>query len=512
MHGFFVKLYKEIWIWYSFVGRTSMKKLLLSIFIFVFSMQFCLAKEHVLNFNGSKYTLLYSAKNKDFGGYINEYFKPRETYNTWSEMIAVHHFPNAYSPIDRIKDFKNYLGSMNVPSALTFDDKKNTAMIDFIMIADQHMPIVMEFNIFKYEKSKKCGSIAVQYAKRYSATTSLQIEQIKADFEKNRKRLIKQVQKLNIPEVIDEDIDKCISSVDLKAETDAEIQKEKEAIAAKEAAEREAAEKAAAEKESSEQTAELSEKNADSKNKAVNEIVANSKNDNSLKELSTFDKKVEANEVKKVEKIETKSDEVETEIKPEIVSENVKLEPQKVKEDPQNNEVKPIAAPVPAVNKTIEEPSKEVKKSKKNKKIKEVSYEVSNSKNKYIAEPRTKKELKAEIKQYKLKQKQQLRDAKLKAKIDKKNKDESDKLLKKQAKIDKKNKIKEEKLAKKQAKIDKKNQKKAEKMAKKPYEISNTNNELISKPRTKKDLKAQNKKLKKEAKLRAKRAKKKLSE
>ena len=489
-----------------------MKKFLLSIFIFIFSMQFCLAKEHVLNFNGSKYTLLYSAKNKDFGGYINEYFKPRETYNTWSEMIAVHHFPNAYSPIDRIKDFKNYLGSMNVPSALTFNDKKNTAMIDFIMIADQHMPIVMEFNIFKYEKSKKCGSIAVQYARRYSATTTLQIEQIKSDFEKNRKKLLKNVQKLNIPEVIDEDIDKCISSVELKSITDEEIRKENEALAAKEAAEREAAEKANAENEAVEKVAaEEKQKVENDKNVIADEVLAVS-NDKIVKDLSEADVEVKANEVKKIETNEVKSDEVKKDIKTEIVSEKLNSEPEKANEEPKKEDIITAAAPVPVAEKTVKQSSKEVKKSKKNKKIKEVSYEVSNSKNKYIAEPRTKKELKAEIKQNKLRQKQQLSDAKQKAKIDNKNKKESDKLIKKQAKIDKKNKIKAEKQAKRQAKIDIKNKKKAEKMAKIPYEISNTNKEFAAKPRTKKDLKLQNKKLKKEAKLRAKRAKKKLSE
>jgi hypothetical protein len=190
-----------------------------------------MAKDYSLNFNGDKYYLLYSAKNKEFGGYINEYFKNGETYNIWSEMIAVHHFPNAYSPVDRIKDFKDYLGSIHVPSSLTFDDKKNTAAIDFILIAEKNMPVVMEFNVFKYEKSKKCGSIAVQYAKRYSATTTLQIEQIKSDFEKNRMKLVKKVQKLNIPEVLDENIDKCISALDIKNETDNEIKREKEYIA-----------------------------------------------------------------------------------------------------------------------------------------------------------------------------------------------------------------------------------------------------------------------------------------
>ena len=147
-----------------------MKKILVLFLIMVFNVQLIYAtskdKDYTLNFNGSKYHLLYSVKSKDFGGYLNEYYKKGETYNIRSELVAVHHFPNAYSPIDRIKDFKDYLGSMNVPSSLTFDDKRNTAMIDFIMLTEHKLPIVVEFNIFKYEKSKKCGSIAVQYVKR----------------------------------------------------------------------------------------------------------------------------------------------------------------------------------------------------------------------------------------------------------------------------------------------------------------------------------------------------------
>ena len=178
---------------FSKLRRVFMKKIFIIYIVLQLSVQIVFAKndkDYSLHFDGNKYHLLYSVKNPDFGGYLNEYYKQGETYNIWSEMLAVHHFPNAYSPIDRIRDFKEYLSDMQIPSSLTFDDKKNTAMIDFIMITNNHMPVVLEFNIFKYEKSKKCGSIAVQYVKRYAATTTMQIEEIKKDFEKNRKHYI----------------------------------------------------------------------------------------------------------------------------------------------------------------------------------------------------------------------------------------------------------------------------------------------------------------------------------
>ena len=431
-----------------------MKKILIFIFVFIISLQTASAKNYTLKFNGEKYTLMYSAKNKDFGGYINEYFKPRETYNIWTEMIAVHHFPNAYSPIDRIKDFKDYLGSMNVPSSLTFDDSKNTAMIDFILISDKQMPIVMEFNIFKYEKSKKCGSIAVQYAKRYAASTTLQIEQIKADFEKNRKNLIKQVKKLEIPVIIDEDIDKCISAIGIKNQTDNEIKQEKEAQAQKE--------------KEMEKAANAEKLEEDTKTEISKEIEINQEKEANTKDNTDENTAISKNEIKEniIEEQTEKTEDKTTE------SEDKKITEQEKEDD--------AAAPVPAEAAVVEKEKAINDHAKDKKKTKNVNYEVKNSKDKYYAQPRTRKELKNEVKQNKNKQKQLKKDAKKQAKIDKIN-------------------------SKKQIK----SAKKAEKTS---QEIKNKNTELIAEPRTKKELKKQSKMLKKQAKERAKQAKIKLSE
>ena len=189
-----------------------MKKILTIAILFLLSINIVIAKEkdnYRIKYDGVEYSLLYSTKNPELGGYLNEYYKWNETYNNWSEMVAIHHFPNAYSPIDQVKSFREYLGSLNCPSALTYDENKNIALIDFIMINDHRLPIVLEFNVFKYEKSKKCGSVAVQYAKRYIVTTALQMEAAKKDFDKIRKRALKQVKNFNVPEIVYKEIDKC---------------------------------------------------------------------------------------------------------------------------------------------------------------------------------------------------------------------------------------------------------------------------------------------------------------
>lgn len=442
-----------------------MKKIFLLLLVFLFSAQLSFAKDYTIHFNGTKFHLLYSIKNKDFGGYLNEYYKKGETYNIWSELVAVHHFPNAYSPIDRVKEFKNYLGSMHVPNSLTFDDKKNTATIDFIMITEHRLPVILEFNIFKYEKSKKCGSVAIQYSKRYSATTAMQVEEIKNDFEKNRKKLIKKVEKLKVPELVTEDIDKCISAADIIKESESEKSIEENKI--------------------SEKTEEdiISQNDETNDNQIEENDISNDSENIVSKENKLTDKNIEdVNTDKQTDKI------IDKEILEESKTTQDSVKVTEVEENEVNDNTA-IKEKTSANHKDISENNQQnidttliPSKTKEQKNIKEVNYQIINTKDEYIAKPRTKKELKEEVKQHKLYNKAKKKEAKLKAKQ-----------------------------KKKQAKLDAKNKKRAEKLSKKTYEISNNNSDLIAQPRTKKELKANNKRLKREAKERVKKAKKKLN-
>ena len=356
-----------------------MKKLLIFVFVFVMSIQICSAKnsdkDYSLNFNGIKYHLLYSVKNKDFGGYLNEYYRQGETYNIWTDMVAIHHFPNAYSPIDRIKDFKNYLSSMNVPSSLTFDDRKNAAMIDFIIIKSDKVPVVLEFNIFKYEKSKKCGSVAVQYVKRYSATTTMQVEQIKDDFEKSRKKLLKNVKKFTIPQIITEDIDKCISGTEVRKQDTAEEESAK--AVNDENTKEETAPKNEAETTVNEE-APVGQIAEPANEKPAEEPVEPNKPEENAAEPETNSDESSVQEIKKEESV--------TEVK-----------------TPEKEEPKPVVtAPVPQVTDKETDVIQETKADKKQKEnIKNSNYQIINDKDDFYAKPRTKKELKELKKEYK---------------------------------------------------------------------------------------------------------------
>ncbi|GEM_PF-6631710 len=190
-----------------------MKYFVLIISILVLGCGLCLAKSNkqefqYVKFNGAKFTLFYSTKSKELGSYINEYYKKNQTYTTWNELIALHHYPNAYSPIDQAKEFRTYLQEQGVPSELNIDEKHNSATLDFIIISQQKRPILLEFNIFRFAKSPKCGSIGFQYAKRYKINNALEINKFKKTIEKERKKYIKKFKKVNVPELIYEEIDK----------------------------------------------------------------------------------------------------------------------------------------------------------------------------------------------------------------------------------------------------------------------------------------------------------------
>ena len=185
-----------------------MRKILSIILVFLCTINIVFAQnDKILNFNKNKYTLLYSAKNFDNNGYINEYYKNGESPELWSELIAVHHFPNVFSPISQAEAFRQYLDSIRCPSALKVNEKDNEAIIDFVLIDAKRLPVILEFNIFKYQKDESCGTKAIQYAKRYFVTNELQIEAVKEEFNKSREKMLKKVEKFNIPNLVKQDID-----------------------------------------------------------------------------------------------------------------------------------------------------------------------------------------------------------------------------------------------------------------------------------------------------------------
>lgn len=156
-----------------------------------------------VKFNGTKYTLSYSAKSTETGGFLNEYYKANQTYASWTELVGVHHYPTAYYPIEHAKEFAKYLESTGVSTNIEVDEDKNEALLYFVVMDKHKLPIVMEFDVFKYAKSPICGTVGAQFAKRYLINNPLEVEKIKKEIPKRCPKYIKKMSKFEIPEVID---------------------------------------------------------------------------------------------------------------------------------------------------------------------------------------------------------------------------------------------------------------------------------------------------------------------
>ena len=113
-----------------------------------------------LNFLGADYNLAYSSRGAG-GGYFNEYVKNGQTVKNWNELLVVHHFPLAKSPLTEAKKLSSVITAIyakqnkKAPVALSYNDKTDAAIVDFVMpVLDNKKELkCLEFNIFKYEKS-----------------------------------------------------------------------------------------------------------------------------------------------------------------------------------------------------------------------------------------------------------------------------------------------------------------------------------------------------------------------
>ena len=223
-------------------------------------------------------------------------------------------------------------------------------------------------------------------------------------YEKNRKKLIKAVKKHNIPQIITEDIDKCISGIEINKQTADDIAK------------LEAEKKIAAEENENEDV-------INQINKIFSDGASDTAEDNLIKpgqqeaKLETPDFKLHGSEELTCvvsdttsDKFEQKKETEEVAQKPEI-NKN-KTNPENMNQTPKNNTIKEepatpiaVAAPVPQEQKTkIQSNSQEENNKqqiKKEKNIKKTKFVIENNKEEYIAKPRTNKELKKLKKQNK---------------------------------------------------------------------------------------------------------------
>ncbi len=185
-----------------------MKKLLTFIVMFL---MFCIPvfaqTNPSVNFDGKAYVLKYSAKMQT-GSYMNEYYLPAEKYGNWTKLIGVFDYPQMKDPINGAAIFLNSVKSKNTPGEMWVNKDKNSAVVSFIVITGGgNSPLKSEINFFRYEKSAKNGTIALQYAERYVIKTDAEYEEYKKNLRDRVLKFTRLMTTAPMPELVERDVD-----------------------------------------------------------------------------------------------------------------------------------------------------------------------------------------------------------------------------------------------------------------------------------------------------------------
>lgn len=189
--------------------KRVLKGLVNLFFIIVLLSGYSYAKQ--IKFDNEIYELQYSKRAPLTRGYINEYIRPSENTKNWIKLICIYYYPDKSDPISLAKNMEALVKLTNSKTGTTVyvNKDKNEAMVDFIawpMTKDQNASY-MEFNVFKYKNYNKKGVIAFQYAQRYYEKGQ-SYEELKREFNSNRKKIILLVADTSIPKLIEKDVEK----------------------------------------------------------------------------------------------------------------------------------------------------------------------------------------------------------------------------------------------------------------------------------------------------------------
>ena len=185
-----------------------MKKILLSIvMISVFGISVFAQSNPSVNFNGKSYVLKYSAK-MQAGAYANEYYLPAEKYDNWTKLIGVFDYPQEKSPVIAANNLLNKAKSMDSSGQIWVNKEKNSAVVSFIIFTGGGSePLKAEINFFRYEKSAKNGSIALQYAERHVINTDAEYEEFKTYIASQIPKIANIMTNAPMPNIVERNVD-----------------------------------------------------------------------------------------------------------------------------------------------------------------------------------------------------------------------------------------------------------------------------------------------------------------
>ena len=163
------------------------------------------AKAEEIHFNNDIFILKYSTLSQLNKGYENEYYLKNEGKNNWTKMVGIYYYPEVSNPLKFADKECKTIESTETNVLLKFIENKKAdkAALSYLQNGSANGKNFFEYNIFKYEKSKNCGTIAFQYAKKFQVYDNQEVAEVKKKFSKFRPRAMKKINDFEIPDVVE---------------------------------------------------------------------------------------------------------------------------------------------------------------------------------------------------------------------------------------------------------------------------------------------------------------------
>ena len=188
-----------------------MKKIVIILFICILTIGSVFAQTNgskTIKFDNQIFTLKFSDYSKATKSYINEYYKGNENGDKWTDLIGIYHIKSYSKPFNYAKDLAAGASKQSpLDAQVMYNEKGNTAIVNFILVGDTGKSKYLEQNIFKIEKVKsQSGVMAIQFAHKYPLNNKEEADKFKEQLPYNQTKWLNEINNIEIPKLVERDI------------------------------------------------------------------------------------------------------------------------------------------------------------------------------------------------------------------------------------------------------------------------------------------------------------------
>lgn len=184
---------------------------LLPIYLLVSLIVFLIAQNvnaENIHFNDFIYTLKSTDISKHAEVIKNEYFKQNENKDFWTSSIDIFYYPEQNNPLKFAAKFDSEIEKQENLLLLKFiqNKKQDIAVISYLENIIQNDKTYFIYNICKYEKHPKKGTLVLKFAKKYVFNTKEEITKMAQDIKTVNDDYMEQMIILPIPQIVEKEL------------------------------------------------------------------------------------------------------------------------------------------------------------------------------------------------------------------------------------------------------------------------------------------------------------------